>query len=212
MNWIKLEPITIPVLLQSVAALVAVIAGSVGFIRLFKKSAKNEKSIASLSDIAEQLQNQNSIMADGNQSQEKMLVKLGEILARGQDIQKSDIEFQEIKRKNEIKPFFIFAEGGADRETWYRKIVNKGKGPAYYKKVDIISIENGATINRPKEIRVAIGENIEFTGAQDRQNRIVDIPEFEIKLLFQDENGNSYEQIMKNTLRERISNPPVEIS
>jgi hypothetical protein len=219
MCWLKFEPVTIPQVVASTGSFVAIIAGLVGFLKLFKKDKEKGRQIASLAGIAEaqkdsleQLKAQNVILTDGNKAQEKLLVKLAEILSNSQGMQKVNIDYQQQKRRNEIKPFFLFAGGGATRDEWDYSFVNQGKGLAMVKRADVMQIEENSTMFPIKEMQVGIAEKISIHGKHDKVNKTTNMPEFRIKLVFDDEDGNHYEQLMVNTMRERLPSAPVLVS
>jgi len=212
--------------INSIAALLGVPIVVWGVIKLFLKDQAQERKLNSLEKLAvsqdemnikmtEQIQElakqtaeyqfQSELMQESNSLIIKQIELQNDIFLHNKGIEEKKLEIQNIKRVNEIKPYFVTHGGYGSSSNFSFSIKNKGNTA---RNLSIKKL-NGDNIHFEKlnsEIEIDTGNSIEIKASISTQGRYSDngSREYEIELYYEDIDGNKYRS---DILNGKISKP-----
>lgn len=171
--------------IQAVGAIIAIIAGIWGFISLFKKDEDKQRQIDSLTKLAEESKNQTQQMIE----QIRLMREQTELMKKSGD--REDLE-----RKNNIKPSFVYGGGQGDSNGFLHHLRNDGNDKALVTSlVPINSNIDHANLDSRLPIFINPGKQIDLIL---RYKIIHNQTDFKFELHFEDVDHNKYKQIISS--------------
>ncbi|MBN4051389.1 hypothetical protein JYU16_01095 [bacterium AH-315-M05] len=195
--------------IQAVGALVAVIGAFWAFITLFLKDKDKQKQIDSLTSMALESRNQTEQLIEQSRHMERsnnLFAEQINILQKSYDlnkVNKKDIkERKEIEnkiRKNDILPRFIRHGGHGSPEIANIPLMNMGDRAKIIGYEDIENFNTRCTVNNLKGQYFENKNILNLTIVpNEKVNNLNDI-KYNLKMIFEDKDGNKYYQRIHGT-------------
>jgi uncharacterized protein YfcZ (UPF0381/DUF406 family) len=196
--------------IQAVAAIIASIGAVVGYILLIKDGKEKQSQINVLTDLAKEAKEQTNHLA----SQVDQMNEGNKLQTEYVRLFQRNVEINDKKRKNEIKPYFVF-NAMEHRDYGVNMILVLLGQPA--KLIGSESIEDDNIIPSLSDNYLdnkVIKGNIVNLKIQDK-TRAVNFDDYKllkIKIVFEDTDSNKYFQIIEGTYSGGIEiHEPIEI-
>jgi hypothetical protein len=188
--------------ITSIAAIVGVPLSMIAFIKLVRRDKDKDRQLQQLSKQTQELTSQTSEfryhsiqMFEHNKLVEAQLDLQKRAQEEHRAFKSEELEITRQKRRMEIRPYFIFRQGAPSGYNHYIQLLNKG-GEASHVSLNFNpeSIESIRKDN--KKLTIDRASTFDFTVALKAINRYAPIP---IELLFEDQDGNHYNQTITIT-------------
>lgn len=210
-----MTPPTITDWIQAIGILLTFPTAAWGIVKLFRRDKERDEQICSLKSMAEQMVNQvielqkhTMHLSDANEILREQIKLQAEALLNDKNYKDSMLKLEKTKQLHALKPNFTLHCSSTGGVKYDAVITNIGKR-AHNPRLEDVKLEKMKHLGVSQDKTVESNAKIKLEGALVEKNDNTCLPaKATAKLICEDDDGNTYEQLITINNKKTVIEPP----